>query len=191
MHGFSCLPSPVLSKYLFGGNNLCALPLNVLGVSLSLVFLAEREDISSFLRFVGGASLDTWCFLLVASACRLVWPWGRLKYVLRGRSESGLQAVAMARARSCGLRQKPGQHVEVELLLSYCRAAAAPLPGPGAAAARTPAGAKKPRTPQKPEEAARRPPGGVSLSRHAGLLSISVTHTRLTLSRELSLAPNV
>lgn len=72
MHGFSCLPLPVLSKYFFGGNNLCALPLNVLGVSLSLVFLAEREDISSFLRFVGGASLDTWCFLLVVSACCVV-----------------------------------------------------------------------------------------------------------------------
>lgn len=125
MHGFSCLPLPVLSKYFFGGNNLCALPLNVLGVSLSLVFLAEREDISSFLRFVGGASLDTWCFLLVASACLLVWPWRRPEYVLRGRSGSGLQAVAMARARSCGPRQKPEQHVDGELLLSYCTAAAA------------------------------------------------------------------
>lgn len=125
MHGFSCLPLPVLSKYFFGGNNLCALPLNVLGVSLSLVFLAEREDISSFLRFVGGASLDTWCFLLVASACRLLWPWGRPKYVLRGRSGSGLQTVAMARVRSCGPKQKSEQHVDSELLLSYCPAAAA------------------------------------------------------------------
>lgn len=71
MHGLSCLPLPILFKDFFGGNVLCAPPLNVLGVSLSLVFLAERED-ASFLRFVGGASLDTWCFLLVASVCYVV-----------------------------------------------------------------------------------------------------------------------
>lgn len=136
MHGFSCLPLPVLSQLFFGGNVLCTFPLNVLAVSLSLVSLAEREAIS-FLRFVGGAPLDTWCFLLVAAACRLVWAWGHPKYVLGGGSGSELQAVAMAGARSCGPSQKPEQDVDSEELSSYCPAAAAPSGSGSRGSART------------------------------------------------------
>lgn len=69
MHGFcSCFLSLALAEDFFRENIFCAFPLKVFCVSFGAVFLAGRNDVS-FFRFHGGASLDPWYFLLVASPC--------------------------------------------------------------------------------------------------------------------------
>lgn len=150
-HGFrSGFLSLGLAQDSFGEKTSCAFPLKVLCVPPAVVFLDGREDVW-FLCFAGGPSLNAWCFLLVACACRLAWVVRDLENILeeaaggseRWRSTPSVTAMAGGEARphagkpgAFGPREpvpRPRAHVgraRGPRVAAPPGPAAAPFPGP-------------------------------------------------------------